>query len=131
MQGEGQSVPRICVGQSLDDCLTGITVTGITIPFLLAEVKRAGAKQAWKKDFQFPFIIRTYCAEYNNSAFFDERKKRWLVDATIEKRRFLHDGEWWNYPIISNSVWSDTPAYPNPAFQDKILFLTKKWLEQN
>lgn len=56
--------------------------------------------------------IRTYCAEYNNSAFFDERKvsqyvwdaeithecwlteyseplrieKRWLVDATIEKK---------------------------------------------
>lgn len=29
MQGEDQSVPRICVGQSLDDCLTGITVTGI------------------------------------------------------------------------------------------------------
>lgn len=36
MQGEDQSVPRICVGQSLDDCLTGITVTGITIPYLLA-----------------------------------------------------------------------------------------------
>lgn len=34
MQGEDQSIPRICVGQSLDDCLTGITVTGITIPFL-------------------------------------------------------------------------------------------------
>ena len=45
MQGEDQSVPRICVGQSLDDCLTGITVTGITIPFLLAEVKRAGAQR--------------------------------------------------------------------------------------
>ena len=157
MQGEDQSIPRICVGQSLDDCLTGIPVTGITIPFLLAEVKRAGAKQAWKKDFQFPFIIRTYCAECNNSAFFDERKvshyvwdaeithecwlteyseplrieKRWLTDATIEKRRFLHDGEWWTYPIISNSVWSDTPAYPNPVFRKKILSMTKKWLEQN
>lgn len=58
-------------------------------------------------------------------------EKRWLVDATIEKRRFLHDGEWWNYPIISNSVWSDAPAYSNPAFQEKILSLTKKWLEQN
>lgn len=56
MQGEDQSIPRICVGQSLDDCLTGITVTGITIPFLLAEVKRAGAKQAWKKDFQFRLL---------------------------------------------------------------------------
>lgn len=100
---------------------------------------------------------RTYCAECNNSAFFDERKvsqyvwdaeithecwlteyseplrieKRWLVDATIEKRRFLHDGEWWTYPIISHSVWSDAAAYPNPAFQEKILSLTKKCLEQN
>lgn len=93
MQGEDQSVPRICVGQSLDDYLT----------------------ECWLTEYSEPLRI----------------EKRWLVDATIEKRRFPHDGEWWNYPIISNSVWSDTPAYPNPAFQEKILFLTKKWLEQN
>lgn len=85
MQGEDQSVLRICVGQSLDDCLTGITVTGITIPFLLAEVKRAGAKQAWKKDFQFPFIIRTYCAECNNSAFLMNGKFR-NMSGTLKSR---------------------------------------------
>ena len=103
MQGEDQSIPRICVGQSLDDCLTGITVTGITIPFLLAEVKRAGAKQAWKKDFQFPFIIRTYCAECNNSAFFDERKvSHYVWDAEITHECWLTE---YSEPLRIEKRW--------------------------
>ena len=74
MKEEDQSIPRICVSRSLDECLTGITVTGITFPFLLEELRTSHTKQIWDKQYQFPFIVRTYCVENNNSAFFDEKK---------------------------------------------------------
>ena len=157
MKEEDQSIPRICVSRSLDECLTGITVTGITFPFLLEELRTSHTKQIWDKQYQFPFIVRTYCAENNNSAFFDEKKvskyvwdanftgecwlteyrepistkKRWLVNADIENRHIIRNNESWRYPIIHNSVWSNVPTYLNPEFQDKLLQMTKIWLEQN
>lgn len=132
MKEEDQSIPRICVSRSLDECLTSITVTGITFPFLLEELRTSHTKQIWDKQYQFPFIVRTYCAENNNSAFFDEKKvskyvwdanftgecwlteyrepistkKRWLVNADIENRHIIRNNESWRYPIIHNSVWS-------------------------
>lgn len=84
MKEEDQSIPRICVSRSLDECLTGITVTGITFPFLLEELRTSHTKQIWDKQYQFPFIVRTYCAENNNSAFFDEKKvSKYVWDANF------------------------------------------------
>lgn len=122
MKEEDQSIPRICVSRSLDECLTGITVTGITFPFLLEELRTSHTKQIWDKQYQFPFIVRTYCAENNNSAFFDEKKvskyvwdanftgecwlteyrepistkKRWLVNADIENRHIIRQFPVWS-----------------------------------
>lgn len=58
-------------------------------------------------------------------------EKRWLVNADIENRHIIRNNESWRYPIIHNSVWSNVPTYLNPEFQDKLLQMTKIWLEQN
>lgn len=44
MKEEDQSIPRICVSRSLDECLTGITVTGITFPFFARRIENFSYK---------------------------------------------------------------------------------------
>lgn len=105
MKEEDQSIPRICVSRSLDECLTGITVTGITFPFLLEELRTSHTKQIWDKQYQFPFIVRTYCAENNNSAFFDEKKvSKYVWDANFTGECWLTE---YREPISTkNAGWS-------------------------
>lgn len=39
MKGEDQEIPRICLGHTLDDCLTSIGIAHFVSKFLLAELR--------------------------------------------------------------------------------------------
>jgi hypothetical protein len=40
MKGEDQEIPRICLGHTLDDCLTSIGIAHFVSKFLLAELRQ-------------------------------------------------------------------------------------------
>jgi hypothetical protein len=40
MKGEDQVIPRICLGHTLDDCLTSIGIAHFVSKFLLAELRQ-------------------------------------------------------------------------------------------
>lgn len=94
MKEEDQSIPRICVSRSLDECLTGITVTGITFPFLLEELRTSHTKQIWDNYYEIvdgKQRMLTLLAFYENrfpykGVFYNDlspQDKNWFMDAPI------------------------------------------------
>lgn len=57
MKGEDQEIPRICLGHTLDDCLTSIGIAHFVSKFLLAELRQ---NKKYSKDMPLPFIVRMY-----------------------------------------------------------------------
>lgn len=53
MKGEDQEIPRICLGHTLDDCLTSIGIAHFVSKFLLAELRQ---NKKYSKDMPLPFI---------------------------------------------------------------------------
>ena len=52
MKGEDQEIPRICLGHTLDDCLTSIGIAHFVSKFLLAELRQ---NKKYSKDMPLRF----------------------------------------------------------------------------
>lgn len=101
MKGEDQEIPRICLGHTLDDCLTSIGIAHFVSKFLLAELRQ-------NKKIQ----------------------KLWLVGGEVVLWPYIVDGVVYNYPIVRNSIWADSKTLPDPEFQNQIMDITQKWLNE-
>ena len=77
MKGEDQEIPRICLGHTLDDCLTSIGIAHFVSKFLLAELRQ---------------------------------NKKYSKDMPL--------------------LWADSKTLPDPEFQNQIMDITQKWLNE-
>lgn len=154
---EDKTIARICVAQTLDDCLTGIGPSHIGAYCLLDFLKQRGEDVGLVTgDLELPFTVVKFevdrsdpdvwlpgkVAEYVPDAFKTQEcwltgpfvpvevSHRWLVGGEVVQSNFLFRGEKLLYNMISNSVWSDEAVCAESKFVDDILLVTKTWLEQ-
>lgn len=128
MKGEDQEIPRICLGHTIDDCLTSIGIAHFVSKFLLAELRQ---NKKYSKDMPLPFIIRMYNIKDEDPNLLTEEEtqkyvadsvvtsecwltryekpvkiqKLWLVGGEVVLWPYIVDGVVYNYPIVRNSIW--------------------------
>lgn len=153
MKGEDQEIPRICLGHTLDDCLTSIGIAHFVSKFLLAELRQ---NKKYSKDMPLPFIVRMYNIKDEDPNLLTEEEtqkyvadsvvtsecwltryekpvkiqKLWLVGGEVVLWPYIVDGVVYNYPIVRNSIWADSKTLPDPEFQNQIMDITQKWLNE-
>lgn len=153
MKGEDQEIPRICLGHTLDDCLTSIGIAHFVSKFLLAELRQ---NKKYSKDMPLPFIVRMYNIKDEDPNLLTEEEtqkyvadsvvtsecwltryekpvkvqKLWLVGGEVVLWPYIVDGVVYNYPIVRNSIWADSKTLPDPEFQNQIMNITQKWLNE-
>lgn len=153
MKGEDQEIPRICLGHTLDDCLTSIGIAHFVSKFLLAELRE---NKKYSKDMPLPFIVRMYNIKDDDPNLLTEEEtqkyvadsvvtsecwltryekpvkiqKLWLVGGEVVLWPYIVDGVVYNYPIVRNSIWADSKTLPDPEFQNQIMDITQKWLNE-
>ena len=172
MKGEDQEIPRICLGHTLDDCLTSIGIAHFVSKFLLAELRQnkigiahfvskfllAELRQnkKYSKDMPLPFVVRMYNIKDEDPNLLTEEEtqkyvadsvvtsecwltryekpvkiqKLWLVGGEVVLWPYIVDGVVYNYPIVRNSIWADSKTLPDPEFQNQIMDITQKWLNE-
>lgn len=54
----------------------------------------------------------------------------WLVGGEVVLWPYIVDGVVYNYPIVRNSIWADSKTLPDPEFQNQIMDITQKWLNE-
>lgn len=57
-------------------------------------------------------------------------QKLWLVGGEVVLWPYIVDGVVYNYPIVRNSIWADSKTLPDPEFQNQIMDITQKWLNE-
>ena len=57
-------------------------------------------------------------------------QKLWLVGGEAVLWPYIVDGVVYNYPIVRNSIWADSKTLPDPEFQNQIMDITQKWLNE-
>lgn len=150
---ENQEIPRICLGHTLDDCLTSIGIAHFVSKFLLAELRQ---NKKYSKDMPLPFIVRMYNIKDEDPNLLTEEEtqkyvadsvvtsecwltryekpvkiqKLWLVGGEVVFWPYIVDGVVYNYPIVRNSIWADSKTLPDPEFQNQIMDITQKWLNE-
>lgn len=153
MKGEDQEIPRICLGHTLDDCLTSIGIAHFVSKFLLAELRQ---NKKYSKDMPLPFIVRMYNIKDEDPNLLTEEEtqkyvadsvvtsecwltryakpvkvqKLWLVGGEVVLWPYIVDGVVYDYPIVRNSIWADSKTLPDPEFQNQIMDITQKWLNE-
>lgn len=153
MKGEDQEIPRICLGHTLDDCLTSIGIVHFVSKFLLAELRQ---NKKHSKDMPLPFIVRMYNIKDDDPNLLTEEEtqkyvadsvvtsecwltryekpvktqKLWLVGGEVVLWPYIVDGVVYDYPIVRNSIWADSKTLPDPEFQNQIMDITQKWLNE-
>lgn len=153
MKGEDQEIPRICLGHTLDDCLTSIGIAHFVSKFLLAELRQ---NKKYSKDMPLPFIVRMYNIKDEDPNLLTEEEtqkyvadsvvtsecwltryekpvkiqKLWLVGGEVVLWPYIVDGVVYDYPIVRNSIWTERKALPDPKFQNQIKDITQKWLNE-
>lgn len=152
-EGEDQEIPRICLGHTLDDCLTSIGIAHFVSKFLLAELRQ---NKKYSKDMPLPFIVRMYNIKDEDPNLLTEEEtqkyvadsvvtsecwltryakpvkvqKLWLVGGEVVLWPYIVDGVVYDYPIVRNSIWADSKTLPDPEFQNQIMDITQKWLNE-
>ena len=130
MKGEDQEIPRICLGHTLDDCLTSIGIAHFVSKFLLAELRQ---NKKYSKDMPLPFIVRMYNIKDEDPNLLTEEEtqkyvadsvvtsecwltryekpvkiqKLWLVGGEVVLWPYIVDGVVYDYPIVRNSIWTE------------------------
>lgn len=169
MKGEDQEIPRICLGHTLDDCLTSIGIAHFVSKFLLAELRE---NKKYSKDMPLPFIVRMYNIKDDDPNLLTEEetqkyvadsvvtsecwltryekpvkiRKLWLVSGEVVLWPYIVDGVVYDYqtkagkahdfnrgrcqPIVRNSIWADSKTLPDPEFQNQIMDIAQKWLNE-
>lgn len=143
----------ICLGHTLDDCLTSIGIAHFVSKFLLAELRQ---NKKYSKDMPLPFIVRMYNIKDEDPNLLTEEEtqkyvadsvvtsecwltryakpvkvqKLWLVGGEVVLWPYIVDGVVYNYPIVRNSIWADSKTLPDPEFQNQIMDITQKWLNE-
>ena len=137
----------------LDDCLTSIGIAHFVSKFLLAELRQ---NKKYSKDMPLPFIVRMYNIKDEDPNLLTEEEtqkyvadsvvtsecwltryekpikiqKLWLVGGEVVLWPYIVDGVVYNYPIVRNSIWADSKTLPDPEFQNQIMDITQKWLNE-
>jgi hypothetical protein len=57
-------------------------------------------------------------------------QKLWLVGGEVVLWPYIVDGVVYDYPIVRNSIWADSKTLPDPEFQNQIMDITQKWLNE-
>lgn len=57
-------------------------------------------------------------------------QKLWLVGGEVVLWPYIVDGVVYDYPIVRNSIWTESKALPDPEFQNQIKDITQKWLNE-
>lgn len=122
MKGEDQEIPRICLGHTLDDCLTSIGIAHFVSKFLLAELRE-------NKKYVADSVVTSECwlTRYEKPV---KIRKLWLVSGEVVLWPYIVDGIVYNYPIVRNSIWADSKTLPDPEFQNQLMDITQKWLNE-
>lgn len=87
MKGEDQEIPRICLGHTLDDCLTSIGIAHFVSKFLLAELRQ---NKKYSKDIPLPFIVRMYNIKDDDpNLLTEEETQRYVADSVVTSECWL------------------------------------------
>ena len=89
MKGEDQEIPRICLGHTLDDCLTSIGIAHFVSKFLLAELRQ---NKKYSKDMPLPFIVRMYnIKDEDPNLLTEEETQKYVADSVVTSECWLKD----------------------------------------
>lgn len=156
MDGEDNSIARICVALSLDDCLTGLGPVNIALRFLSENIRQYD-NNINLSDVMLPFTVVKFnldrkdprvmlpgkVAEYVPDAFSsqecwitkptipDEASNLWLVGGTLVKGSMLYQGEKCIYYHFEDTKWSTTEHKVDIGFAQQFFDVTKVWAKQN
>lgn len=87
MKGEDQEIPRICLGHTLDDCLTSIGIAHFVSKFLLAELRQ---NKKYSKDMPLPFIVRMYnIKDEDPNLLTEEETQKYVADSVVTSECWL------------------------------------------
>lgn len=87
MKGEDQEIPRICLGHTLDDCLTSIGIAHFVSKFLLAELRQ---NKKHSKDMPLPFIVRMYnIKDEDPNLLTEEETQKYVADSVVTSECWL------------------------------------------
>lgn len=118
MKGKDQEIPRICLGHTLDDCLTSIGIAHFVSKFLLAELRQ---NKKYSKDMPLPFIVRMYnIKDEDPNLLTEEETQKYVADSVVtsecwltryEKRNFgLWAAKWCFGPISLTALYTITQS---------------------
>lgn len=160
INGEDNTLPRICVSKSLDGCLTSIGPHNVRIPFLQDTLDDKGLQHgAGLDNLKFPFILHTYNIHPSDivlGRFWDTAKVAkhvpdamlsqecwivkpiqpesirmvWLKDSWLHMEDLELDGELCDYVVFENSKWSDKEILPERELKAHLFRLTERVLMQ-
>lgn len=115
MKGEDQEIPRICLGHTLDDCLTSIGIAHFVSKFLLAELRQ---NKKYSKDMPLPFIVRMYnIKDEDPNLLTEEETQKYVADSVVTSECWLtryENGLWaakWCFgPISLTALYTITQS---------------------
>lgn len=100
MKGEDQEIPRICLGHTLDDCLTSIGIAHFVSKFLLAELRQ---NKKYSKDMPLPFIVRMYnIKDEDPNLLTEEETQKYVADSVVTSECWLTRYE---KPVKIQKLW--------------------------
>lgn len=100
MKGEDQEIPRICLGHTLDDCLTSIGIAHFVSKFLLAELRE---NKKYSKDMPLPFIVRMYNIKDDDpNLLTEEETQKYVADSVVTSECWLTRYE---KPVKIQKLW--------------------------
>lgn len=99
IKGENQEIPRICLGHTLDDCLTSIGIAHFVSKFLLAELRQ----NKIPKDMPLPFIVRMYnIKDEDPNLLTEEETQKYVADSVVTSECWLTRYE---KPVKIQKLW--------------------------
>ena len=100
MKGEDQEIPRICLGHTLEDCLTSIGIAHFVSKFLLAELRQ---NKKYSKDMPLPFIVRMYnIKDEDPNLLTEEETQKYVADSVVTSECWLTRYE---KPVKIQKLW--------------------------
>lgn len=100
MKGEEPGNPKICLGHTLDDCLTSIGIAHFVSKFLLAELRQ---NKKYSKDMPLPFIVRMYnIKDEDPNLLTEEETQKYVADSVVTSECWLTRYE---KPVKIQKLW--------------------------